>query len=418
MLKQRIHADSLKFYNEYQKKSIKKTATLSKSATVSKIESRLIRNDVKDIAQKELSKSKNNQRTQSIGTQPKISYTYSINKEIQANYTESRTYTSKSKPRSKSKSTRERRKAAPVYINNAQVDYGVYGVTAEGSSIPTYYQPEPTYCPPEPDCPPPEPVIKSKKTKSRKEYKKEYKPSPPKRTITVNYNQPPAIQPPGDVIVNIETDYQPEAAPPVVIRQTIAKPESPLPFIIREAPPVPPSTENKYITIAGKKLEPPERKVLIEKIPQFSQHPQKVIIERWLPYEKKDRKVILEKSEKSETPLPDPNNLIIQWESDGEPKVTTVVELKYLGVIDEDPIDYFQKFSPNLFDSKDLPDYIKEIKSPEGIFLASESPQQSCHKLYGDLDALMGLDLEKEGLGEYSAQINGLIAHINIMQQL
>ena len=47
------------------------------------------------------------------------------------------------------------------------------------------------------------------------------------------------------------------------------------------------------ITIPGRLLSPPPRKVVIEKLPELPAKPQDIILERWLPYKDVNRKIIL-----------------------------------------------------------------------------------------------------------------------------
>jgi hypothetical protein len=55
--------------------------------------------------------------------------------------------------------------------------------------------------------------------------------------------------------------------PPIIIRQQPARPSTPEPLVIREHPPrPPPHVGRKIITICGKKLPPPPRKVIIERL--------------------------------------------------------------------------------------------------------------------------------------------------------
>ncbi len=86
---------------------------------------------------------------------------------------------------------------------------------------------------------------------------------------------------------------------------------------------------NFFRTVKGKKLPPPPRKVIIERLPEFPPKPQPVIIERWLPYPPVKRKVIYQRlaDEREEVQIK-PRNVIIQWES---PNVTIRQELKNLG---------------------------------------------------------------------------------------
>ena len=82
-----------------------------------------------------------------------------------------------------------------------------------------------------------------------------------------------------------------------MIRQQPARPETPEPLIIREQPPpLPPHIGRKVITISGKNLPPPPRKVIIERLAPLPSKPQSCVIERWLPYKQQTRRVILQKN--------------------------------------------------------------------------------------------------------------------------
>lgn len=64
--------------------------------------------------------------------------------------------------------------------------------------------------------------------------------------------------------------------------------------------------------------------------------------------------------------------------------------------------------------SKDLPQFVLDIKTPEGLVLAAEQSNNcSVHELEGDLDALKLVDLEREGLGEYKSYLQRLISASN-----
>ena len=105
----------------------------------------------------------------------------------------------------------------------------------------------------------------------------------------------------------------------MVIRQQPARPVTPEPLVIREAPPQAPApVGRKLITISGKqltattkflflliyiqtnlilsgrRLPPPPRKVVIERMAPLPSKPQSVLVERWLPYQETKRRVIFQ----------------------------------------------------------------------------------------------------------------------------
>lgn len=72
-----------------------------------------------------------------------------------------------------------------------------------------------------------------------------------------------------------------------------------------------------------------------------------------------------------------------------------------MGVIRANPLEYIERYGSNLKSSNELPEYVLDIKNPDGIELAAETKQDINFELIGDLDALNLIDLEKEGLGMY-----------------
>ncbi len=111
--------------------------------------------------------------------------------------------------------------------------------------------------------------------------------------IAIRYLKPPTPQAPGEIIIKHEPNKPTAPAPPLIIRQQPPRPCTPEPLVIREAPPPPPPCiGRKVITICGKKLPAPPRKVVIERMPPIPSKPQSVVIERWLPYSEQKRRVI------------------------------------------------------------------------------------------------------------------------------
>jgi hypothetical protein len=57
--------------------------------------------------------------------------------------------------------------------------------------------------------------------------------------------------------------------------------------------------------------------------------------------------------------------------------------------------------------SDQLPDFVNEIKTPNGLVLAANSPlSNEIYPLCGDVDALRLVDLDNEGLGEYKEYLS------------
>lgn len=100
--------------------------------------------------------------------------------------------------------------------------------------------------------------------------------------IAIRYLRPPTPPAPGDLVIKQEVNIQAPPAPPVIIRQQAPQLPAPETVVIREAPPEPPAViPRQVITIAGKATTPPDRKVIIEKLPQLPPKPPNVIVERW-----------------------------------------------------------------------------------------------------------------------------------------
>jgi hypothetical protein len=241
------------------------------------------------------------------------------------------------------------------------------------------------------------PEIITKKTQQNIEYIQE---------LAIRYLRPPTPPAPGEIIITQEINSLVPPAPPLVIRQQPARPSTPEPLVIREAPPQPPAqVGRKVITISGKRLPPPPRKVIIERLAPLPSKPQSVIIERWLPYSEVKRRVIFQKNNQPDAVFVKPKNVIIQWEA---PQVTIKKEFKYLGVIRANPAEYVQRYGTTLKQSRELPDFVLDIKAPQGVVLAADYKYNEVHELEGELQAFKLVDLEKEGLTQYRAQLQKL----------
>jgi hypothetical protein len=161
----------------------------------------------------------------------------------------------------------------------------------------------------------------------------------------------------------------------------------------------------RVITISGKRLPPPPRKVVIERLAPLPSKPQSVIVERWLPYSEVKRRVIFQRSCEPDAVACKPRNVIVQWEA---PHVDVRKEVKYLGVIRANPAEYVQRYGATLKLAKDLPEFVLDINTPDGLVLAAEYEYQQVHELEGDLAAFKLVDLTNEGLTEYGPQLEQL----------
>jgi hypothetical protein len=149
-----------------------------------------------------------------------------------------------------------------------------------------------------------DPEVITKKSKQHIEYVQE---------LAIRYLKPPTPPSPGEIIINQLPNVVPAPAPPLILRQQPPRPCTPEPLVIREAPPQPPEqVGRKVITISGKKLPPPPRKVVIERLAPLPSKPQSVIIERWLPYTDVKRRVIYNKPCQPDPVVIPPKNVVIQ----------------------------------------------------------------------------------------------------------
>jgi len=221
--------------------------------------------------------------------------------------------------------------------------------------------------------------------------------------LAIRYLRPPSPPAPGEIVIKQEGNTLTPPAPPLVIRQVPARAVTPEPLVVREAPPQPPQpVGRKLITISGKRLPPPPRKVVIERLAPLPSKPQSVIIERWLPYaDNAKRRVIFQKGPADSVTVK-PRNVVVQWEA---PSVVIKKEYKYLGVIRANPAEYVSQYGASLKMSADLPQFVLDIKTPEGLVLAANYKYNTLYELEGDVAALNLVDLDREGLGEYRAYL-------------
>lgn len=97
-----------------------------------------------------------------------------------------------------------------------------------------------------------------------------------------------------------------------------------------------------------------------------------------------------------------PKNIIVQWEP---PTVVVKQDLRYLGTIKANPAEYVQRYGDTLKTPEELPQFVKEIKAPDGVVLAADYKYKGTHELEGDVEALKLVDLDQEGLAEYKTQV-------------
>ncbi|CAF1270197.1 unnamed protein product [Rotaria sordida] len=170
--------------------------------------------------------------------------------------------------------------------------------------------------------------------------------------VLVRYLQPPAVPPPGPLIIKEVRPRQPSPPPPLVIREHAPRLPSPPPFILRERPPTPQKhipSETIIRTLPG--LPVPPRSVVIERFPPPPEKPCDIIIERWIPYgPQPERRTIVEHAPPA-IEYPQPSNTTIIYSA---PETRTVRKFENLGVTLEDPESYRSRYGSSLLDSVTL----------------------------------------------------------------
>lgn len=94
-------------------------------------------------------------------------------------------------------------------------------------------------------------------------------------------------------------------------------------------------------------------------------------------------------------------------------KVVIRKDFKYLGIIRANPVEYVKRYGASLKPARELPDFVLDIKPPNGVVLAADyqyNGPQNTPELEGDVHALRLIDLERAGLGEYRAQLDRFLA--------
>ncbi|CAF4063805.1 unnamed protein product [Adineta steineri] len=178
------------------------------------------------------------------------------------------------------------------------------------------------------------------------------KPITYRQRVLVRYLRPPAIQPPGPLVIKEVRAPQPAPLPPLIIRQYMQPAVAPPPLILRERPPTPPpaiSSETVIRQIPA--LPPPPRSVIIERFPSAPKKPRDIIIERWLPYGSlPERRTIVEEASAAIT-YPEPRIKIIIYE---RVESDVVRQFEKEGVFSEDPAHYVARYGDSLLDSTTL----------------------------------------------------------------
>ncbi|CAF1256184.1 unnamed protein product, partial [Didymodactylos carnosus] len=173
-----------------------------------------------------------------------------------------------------------------------------------------------------------------------------------KQNIMVRFLQPPAIPPPGPLIIKEVRPPQPPAPPPLVVRQRAPAPPQPPPLILRERPPqIPASVGSQTVIRKLPALPVPPRSVIIERLPAPPPKPRDIIIERWIPYGAMEkRKTIVQRATAAQQ-YKAPRNIIYIYEN---VQARVVRQFQRLGVTPENPQSYIQRYGAQLKDAQTL----------------------------------------------------------------
>lgn len=143
--------------------------------------------------------------------------------------------------------------------------------------------------------------------------------------------------------------------------------------------------------------------MVVERLAPLPSKPQAIIAERWMPYKEVKRRVIF-KPAPPDPIIVKPRNVVVQWTS---PNVTVKPAVRYLGVVKANPTAYINKYHRQLKLANEFPQCILDIKPPDGLVLAADSPNSEyVHELEGEVEALKLIDMEREGLSDYIPQMS------------
>ncbi|CAF1594051.1 unnamed protein product [Rotaria sp. Silwood1] len=170
--------------------------------------------------------------------------------------------------------------------------------------------------------------------------------------ILVRFLQPPAIPPPGPLIIKEVRPVQPPPPLPLIVRQRAQPLPPPSPLILRERPPIPPTIIASQTIIRRLPARPvPPRSVIIERIPPPPQKPRDIIIERWIPYGPQPKRRTIVQRAPAAVPYPQPRNIVVVYEA---AQAHIMRQFKKLGIIQENPQAYIARYGSSLLDSATL----------------------------------------------------------------
>ncbi|CAF1012800.1 unnamed protein product [Rotaria sordida] len=172
------------------------------------------------------------------------------------------------------------------------------------------------------------------------------------QNVQVRFLQPPAVPPPGPLIIKEVRPPQPPPLQPLRVRQQAPPLPTPPALVLRERPPPKPASVASQTVVRNLNAIPvPPRSVVIERIPPTPPKPRDIIIERWIPYgPQAQRKTIVQRAQSARS-YPPPRNVIIEYEA---PKVRVIRQFQRLGITPENPQEYIQRYGASLLDSQTL----------------------------------------------------------------
>ncbi|CAF0782755.1 unnamed protein product [Rotaria sordida] len=212
--------------------------------------------------------------------------------------------------------------------------------------------------------------------------------------VLVRFLQPPAIPPPGPLIIKEVHPVQPPPPPPLIVRQRAQPLPTPSPLILRERPPIPPAPIASQTIVRCLPAVPvPPRSVIIERIPSLPQKPRDIIIERWIPYGPQPKRRTIVCRAAPAVPYPQPRNIIVVYEA---PQARIVRQFKNLGVIQENPQNYIVRYGASLLD----PATLVQLARNAGVIEDISPPAVSSSIYVGTGGNAVGLDQSNVTTGQ------------------
>ncbi|CAF4568077.1 unnamed protein product [Rotaria sp. Silwood1] len=170
--------------------------------------------------------------------------------------------------------------------------------------------------------------------------------------IRLRFLQPPPVPPPGPLIIKEVRPPQPPPPAPLRIRQRAPPFPPPPPLILRERPPIPPPRILPQTVIRRLPALPvPPRSVIVERLPPLPPKPRDIILERWIQYGPQPRRRAIVQRAPPVRPYPIPRNIVIQYE---RVPAHVVRQFQHLGVVQENPALYVQRYGASLLDAYSL----------------------------------------------------------------